>query len=181
MKRHLSFHGRANINEYVATGLGLGVLWVLAFAATSALVGFALAGLGVSGDVIAWVVIAVFALTYTFAVVAQAALTVRRLHDIGVSGRWFVVLFLLPGLALVLALSGLQSLAFAVLVMAVLLNLAPTFLPGSPNSNRFGDPPLGDAWRQATMPAPPAPKPNLDEQLATARRQLEQTRGQLRL
>ena len=45
MKRQLSFHSRANRSGYVATALGPGGLWVVAFALTSALVGFALAAL----------------------------------------------------------------------------------------------------------------------------------------
>jgi hypothetical protein len=45
MKRQFSSHSQANRSGYVATALRPGGLWVVAFAVTSALVGFALAAL----------------------------------------------------------------------------------------------------------------------------------------
>lgn len=81
-----------------------------------------------------------------------AALIVRRLHDIGLSGWWLAAMAsgeILNSLALAAGLAGtpdaLTPLGHAVATLALFggLSLIPLALwPGQPDANRFGPPPV---------------------------------------
>lgn len=108
----ITFHGRANRASFLLHSIG----------SIAMAVGLAFAGImSIAADARTVVVILpLTALLFVFYLVAEAALIVRRLHDIGVSGWLFFVSFI-PG-------------ANFLFLMAMLL------IPGTKGHNQYGEP-----------------------------------------
>ena len=88
---------------------------------------------------------------YTFAGLAISALqiapTVKRLHDVGRAGWWFVPYFVLPALLLVIAVNTpnaalyvLTSFAGLMIILWAIFELG--VVRGPPGANRYGRDPL---------------------------------------
>lgn len=128
-----------------------------------------LAGLVLDGAPLAWLRFALFSL----AVVPLFALTTRRLHDFGQSGKWTVLLWLVAvrsiGLDLAARLGGWETraliesplsyvdwllfLPFAWLYIVLLI------VPGKKGDNRFGPDPHDDPKPERETAGPGNPEP----------------------
>ena len=72
----------------------------------------------------------------------RGALVVKRMHDLGLSGRWLLVW---PAIVIFSVLTGLTQLGATALILAlVVLGLAP----GVHGVNRFGEDPLANSGQQ---------------------------------
>ena len=141
VKRYAQFSGRSSRAEY---------WW---FTLAFLLVGFLF-------DAADWAVgsdIGLFGLAYSLAfIVPSLAVSVRRLHDIGRSGWWFLVVFV-PAVffGFQTALAGLTAefdptappasmmTSALLLVVGCLVFVVFTLLPGDRSGNRFGPDPYG--------------------------------------
>ena len=142
-RRYFEFSGRSRRKEYwgfflfwvlLAMALAIGIVASFAGNLQAMVQGGpqALAGLG-SGF---WVLTAVFVLFFLASLVPMIAVQVRRLHDLGVSGWWYLAYVaagaLLPEIPNVGdGLNGLISIGWIVWM----------FFPGTQGPNRFGDDP----------------------------------------
>lgn len=142
-RRYFDFGGRSRRKEYwffflfwVLLSLALGVGIVASFAGN--LQGMvqggpqALAGLGNAF----WVLTVAFGLFFLASLVPMVAVQVRRLHDLGVSGWWYLGYLVVGGLAPAIpnvgdSLNGLITIGWIVWM----------FFPGTQGTNRFGDDP----------------------------------------
>jgi uncharacterized membrane protein YhaH (DUF805 family) len=92
--------------------------------------------------------------------VLAALIVVPRLHDIGRSGWWYLVLIFAEAVALAIGWqSGVDGILiaggiFVMIALAVLMILG--FIPGEPRENRWGVPPdFGFHFRRDTREAEP--------------------------
>jgi uncharacterized membrane protein YhaH (DUF805 family) len=142
-RRYFDFSGRSRRKEYwwffvfwVLLALALGVGAVASFAGR--LQGMvqggpqAFAGLG-SGF---WVLLAIFGVFFLASLIPMIAVQVRRLHDLGVSGWWYLA-YIASGALLPLVPNAGEGLN-AVVSLGWLVWM---FFPGTKGANRFGDDP----------------------------------------
>ncbi|MEO5586611.1 MAG: DUF805 domain-containing protein [Novosphingobium sp.] len=142
-RRYFEFSGRSRRKEYwwffvfwvlLTVALGIGAIASIAGSLQGLVQGGAQAWAGISGAF--WVLLAVFGLFFLASLIPMIAVQVRRLHDLGVSGWWYLAYIasgaLLPSIPNAGdGLNGLVSLGW----------LAWMFFPGTKGANKFGEDP----------------------------------------
>ncbi|MEZ5213153.1 DUF805 domain-containing protein [Gordonia sp. (in: high G+C Gram-positive bacteria)] len=119
--KYVTFTGRASRAEFWWWTLGVSIITVVLYILT--MVGLLSAGTRASGPPIMGIVFGILLLVWVLAIILpEIAITVRRLHDAGFSG-WFYLLHLIP-------IGGV-----VVLVMCI--------MPTSPNAAQYGPPAPG--------------------------------------
>lgn len=127
------------------------------------------AGLFLDSELLAWLRFALFAL----AVAPLFALTARRLHDFGQSGKWTVLLWLVAaraiGLDLAQRLGGWETRAMIEAPLSYVdwllflpfawLYIALLIVPGKKGANRFGAAPHDDPEPGSKAAGPGSPEP----------------------
>lgn len=135
MKQLFSYQGRIGRLRYF--GLSTGVLFVLLLSVF--LVGFAAMLLE------SYALFFLFLPIWAVGLVAQTMLGIRRLHDLDLSGWWYVPCLLVMTVGGQMATSGEPTLA----AIGTIVYLAPSLLlllkAGTEGPNRFGPPPAGEA------------------------------------
>lgn len=148
LRRFMSFHGRAQRQDY----------WIIQLFLNALLVGLSLCWLSIVEAVFdgnAGSALVLFSPLYLFILWALIALQVRRLHDLNLSGFW--VLLPVP-LALVEGIVAAGSPTKPVLLIATMLLALTLILDGTRGPNKFGADPKG---RPAVEDAKPARFPTL--------------------
>jgi uncharacterized membrane protein YhaH (DUF805 family) len=142
-RRYFDFHGRSRRLEYwwffvfwviLAIAFGIAAVATIAGNLQAMMQGSASAFAGVGAAF--WTLLALFGLFFIGSLIPMIAVQVRRLHDLGVSGWWYlayvaggVVLPEVPNVGN--ALNGLLALGWIVWM----------FFPGTQGPNRYGEDP----------------------------------------
>lgn len=115
IRRALDFHGRSSRRE----------VWIfhlmVVFASVLLAIGNSVTLEIISADAVNYVFVALFIMLMALSAFPYASLFARRMHDLGYSGWWALIL-LVP-------------------LVGGLVLLALFLMPGNPDSNRFGAPP----------------------------------------
>jgi uncharacterized membrane protein YhaH (DUF805 family) len=130
-KDYFSFDGRINRQPFWMRTL---MLWVAIF--VLAMIGALLMTIAGDSSVVAGIVGLVAIVAYIPLLIAALSLNIRRCHDRGRAG-WFFILSVVP-------------------IVSIWYLIEIGFLPGTPGSNEYGDDPLGSAPLSA-MPATAGP------------------------
>jgi len=90
----------------------------------------------------------IFSLAFSSVTIAA---TVRRFHDIGLSGKWLLLLLIMLSIPIFSGFFEGVSIAIfsAILVISILGGMTALFWKGNAGDNRFGPPPV---WRNAIIP-----------------------------
>ncbi|MBH5323308.1 DUF805 domain-containing protein [Erythrobacter sp. JGD-13] len=122
LKRYAEFHGRSSRSEY----------WWFQLAVIVAMFGLVV----VAGGIIGEGSFGIIALAWLGVLIPSFAVTVRRLHDSGLSGTWLIGLIIGSIIPIVNFLT--------IIVWFILM-----VLPGNQGQNRFGPDPLDPANAEA--------------------------------
>jgi uncharacterized membrane protein YhaH (DUF805 family) len=132
IERFFSWNGRLARLPFFLRGIQVGIAAVVIF--------FASLPLFMNGGALLWwagIVIVAFA--GAVPVIATVALTVRRLHDLGLSGYHAIWVVAADAASEVLSYGSAKAVLFSLPLAAIGLWL--TFWPGNKNANRFGSVP----------------------------------------
>lgn len=77
-----------------------------------------------------------------FVSVITVFMSIRRLHDIGVSGWWLILLWLGSAFMGIMGETQTGIMQFAMIALSWLPTFALIFLPGQQHENKFGDAPV---------------------------------------
>lgn len=104
MEKYAQFDGRSTRSEYWYFVLA----YLLMFIVASVVLGFLTYATGGSG-VMGWILIGVLVLGGLALIVPSIAISIRRLHDIGKSGWWYLLAFIPFGSLILLIFMCLES------------------------------------------------------------------------
>lgn len=142
-RRYFDFSGRSRRKEYwffalfttlvmMAVGLGMAATIV------SSLQGFTLASAAALTNAGAafWVFLTFLGLFFLASIIPGVAVQVRRLHDLGVSGWWYLVFIVAGG-----ALDQVPNVGPSLNSLISLGWIVWMFMPGTKGANRYGEDP----------------------------------------
>ena len=134
--KYLSFSGRLNRLAYFLRALGVSIIGFIIIIALAYLG-------GIGGPVLLIPAAVVIVIVVVFMVVIGISLAVRRLHDMNLSGLYYIGYLLLNAVAGGLYKANPQSTLSIVVNMAVLVvSLLILFWPGTKGPNNYGPDPL---------------------------------------